>query len=153
MASSSGCVWQFDDRHSSYSKISTVHFLFLLDTIQSVIVFDDAFYWFVYHFNDFSSFGHFNLSLIDGPFLDSIIMFTVQIVYCWRIWRLGNWRVIPAVTAFASFFWCWSQDSDINLSVDRLRSCRVPVGCLPGFMWVYSFLHYLSWLTSLRVSL
>ena len=113
---------------------SAVHFLFLLDTVQSVIVMDDAFYWFVHHFNDFSSFGHFNYSLIDGPFFDSIIMFTVQIVYCWRIRRLGNWRVIPAVTAFVSFFQCLFQDSEINLPVGRLRSCRVPVGCLPGFM-------------------
>ncbi|KAL9708809.1 hypothetical protein Ac2012v2_007964 [Leucoagaricus gongylophorus] len=83
-----------------------VHFLFSLDTVQSVIVMDDLFYWFVYHFNDYRTFSHFNFSLIDGPFLDSIIMFTVQTVYCWRVWRLGGWRVIPAVIALLVFISC-----------------------------------------------
>ncbi|KAL9708821.1 hypothetical protein Ac2012v2_007976 [Leucoagaricus gongylophorus] len=87
---------------------AVVHFMFLLDTVQSVLVMDDLFYWFVYHFNDYSSFGHFNYALINGPFLDAIIMFTVQVVYCWRVWRLGGWRVIPAVAVFLAFVACVS---------------------------------------------
>ncbi|KAL9708848.1 hypothetical protein Ac2012v2_008003 [Leucoagaricus gongylophorus] len=87
---------------------AVVHFMFLLDTAQSVLVMNDLFYWFVYHFNDYSSFGHFNYALVNGPFLDAIIMFTVQVVYCWRVWRLGGWRVIPAVAVFLAFVACVS---------------------------------------------
>lgn len=88
-----------------------MHFIFLLDTVQSVLVMDDLFYWFVYHFNDYSSLGHFNYAVVDGPFLDAIIMFTVQIVYCWRVWKLGHWRFLPAVAVVASFPQHWSLNS------------------------------------------
>ncbi len=107
--------------------------MFLLDTVQSVLVMDDLFYWFVYHFNDYSSFGHFNYALINGPFLDAIIMFTVQVVYCWRVWRLGGWRVIPAIAVFASFFQ-HPRDSEVDLLTYSSRSLRVSVECLSESM-------------------
>ena len=129
MAQSNGYMWQQDNRHCPCSKISTVHFLFLLDTVQSVMVLDDLFYWFVYHFNDYGSFDHFNYALIDGLFLDSIIMSTVQIVYCWRLRQLGGWRVIPAVAAFVSILQHWLQSSNVDLLVYSSRSFRVSVGC------------------------
>ena len=111
-----------------------MHFLLFLDTIQSFLVLDDLFYWFVYHFNDYSSFDHFNYALIDGPFLDSIIMFTVQIVYCWRLCQLGGWRVIPAVTAFASILQHWSQKVMLICSCVQL----VFVSCSSGmFIGIY----------------
>jgi len=32
----------------------------------------DLFYWFVYHFNDYSSLSQFNLALVNGPFSSAI---------------------------------------------------------------------------------
>ena len=115
-------------------QIYPVHFIFLLDTVQSVLVMDDWFYWFVYHFSDYNSLGHFNYAVVDGPFLDAIIMFTVQVVYCWRVWRLGGWKVLPAVAVFASFFQHWSWNSEVDQLIHSSRSLRVSVGYLSAFM-------------------
>jgi len=127
-------------------QIYPVHFIFLLDTVQSVLVMDDLFYWFVYHFSDYNSLGHFNYAVVDGPFLDAIIMFTVQVVYCWRVWRLGGWKVLPAAAVFASFFQHWSWNSEVDQLMHSSRSLRVSVEYLSAFMWVSS-LHYSSPLT------
>jgi len=136
-----------------YSSIFLVHFMFLCDTIQSVLVMDDLFYWFVYHFNDFTSFFHFNFALVNGPFFDAIIMFTVQIVYCWRVWRLGRWRAIPGVAAFASFFQRSSQDRKVDPLAYSSRSLRWSVGYLSAFMWMTSLFNISCLLTSYRVRL
>jgi len=85
-------------------------------------------------FNDYGSFDHFNYALIDGLFLDSIIMSTVQIVYCWRLRQLGGWRVIPAVAAFVSILQHWLQSSNVDLLVYSSRSFRVSVGCWSASM-------------------
>ena len=111
VASSSGCANNNGTTWFLTLFKYIVHFIFLLDTVQSVLVMDDLFYWFVYHFNDYSSLGHFNFAVVDGPFLDAIIMFTVQTVYCWRVWKLGHWRFLPAVAVAASFSQQWSLNS------------------------------------------
>ncbi|KAJ3566981.1 hypothetical protein NP233_g6655 [Leucocoprinus birnbaumii] len=80
-----------------------VHFLFLLDTAQTFMIMDDAFFWFVYHFGDYSALFDHNLASISGPFLDAIITLTVQLVYCWRLWKLGKRRVLPIISAAVSF--------------------------------------------------
>ncbi|KAJ3565503.1 hypothetical protein NP233_g7591 [Leucocoprinus birnbaumii] len=85
-----------------------VHFLFLLDTAQTFMIMDDAFFWFVYNFGDFSALFSFNLASIDGPVLDAIITFTVQLVYCWRLWKLGKWRVLPILSAALALISCVS---------------------------------------------
>lgn len=83
-----------------------VHFIFLLDTIQSIMAMDDVFFWYVYNFNDILSLFKFNIATIDGPLLDALIMFTVQLVYCWRVWVLGRWRIVPICAAFLSLVAC-----------------------------------------------
>ncbi|KAF5352674.1 hypothetical protein D9756_006280 [Leucocoprinus leucothites] len=84
-----------------------VHVIFLLDTIQSIMMMDDLFFWFVYNFNDYSAAAsEFHLVTIDGPFLDALIMFTAQIVYCWRLKELGEWTVLPVATAFLALISC-----------------------------------------------
>ncbi|KAF5352675.1 hypothetical protein D9756_006281 [Leucocoprinus leucothites] len=86
---------------------ATVHFMLLLDTIQSIMMMDDLFFWFVYNLNDYSAaVFRYNLSTIDGPFLDAFIMFIAQIVYCWRLRELGKWTVLPAATAFLALVSC-----------------------------------------------
>lgn len=85
-----------------------VHFLFLLDTAQTFMIMDDAFFWFVYNFGDFTALFKFNLASIDGPVLDSIITLTVQLVYCWRLWILGGWKVLPIISALLALVSCVS---------------------------------------------
>ncbi|KAJ3569074.1 hypothetical protein NP233_g5290 [Leucocoprinus birnbaumii] len=76
-----------------------VHFLFILDTAQTFMVMDDVFFWFVYNFGDLDKLFIFNVAAIDGPFLDAVITVTVQSVYCWRLWKIGGWKVLPVVAA------------------------------------------------------
>lgn len=85
-----------------------VHFLFVLDTTQSFMIMDDAFFWFVYNFGDFTALFRFNLASIDGPVLGSTITFTVQLVYCWRLWILGKWKALPIVFALLALASCAS---------------------------------------------
>ncbi|KAF5363251.1 hypothetical protein D9756_001019 [Leucocoprinus leucothites] len=79
-----------------------VHFLFVIDTAQTLMVMDDVFFWFVYGFGDINRLSRFNLAAIDGPFLDAVITFTVQVVYCWRLWKIGGWKVLPLFAASLS---------------------------------------------------
>ncbi|KAJ3565036.1 hypothetical protein NP233_g7900 [Leucocoprinus birnbaumii] len=85
---------------------SIVHILLLLDTIQTLITMSDIFFWFVYNFGDYSALLKFNLASIDGPFLDAIITVIVQLVYCWRLKVIGDWKVVPAISALLSVVSC-----------------------------------------------
>ncbi|KAJ3566623.1 hypothetical protein NP233_g6880 [Leucocoprinus birnbaumii] len=49
-----------------------------------------------------------HLASLDGPFVDAVIALTVQLVYCWRIWVLGRWRIVPVVIAILAFGGCAS---------------------------------------------
>ncbi|KXN92500.1 hypothetical protein AN958_07447 [Leucoagaricus sp. SymC.cos] len=85
----------------------TVHFLFLLEAVQSILVIADAFHWFVYNFGDYNGLLDLAYSSIDGPILDSFIAFVVQLVYCWRIWVLSRRRIaIPAIIALCALVSC-----------------------------------------------
>ncbi|KAF5348305.1 hypothetical protein D9756_010532 [Leucocoprinus leucothites] len=79
-----------NDRQDKKVLRIVVHFLLLLDTAQTFMTLDDVF---VCMLEDF------NLAPIDGPLLDATIMFTVQIMYCWRLWVFGRWKVIPTIAA------------------------------------------------------
>ncbi len=80
---------------------NTVHLIFALDTVQTFLTMDDLFFWFVYNFGDSEKIFQFHWAF-DIPSLDAVIGFLVQIVYCWRIWILSGWKVIPAVSALVS---------------------------------------------------
>ncbi|KAF9445257.1 hypothetical protein P691DRAFT_777703 [Macrolepiota fuliginosa MF-IS2] len=77
-----------------------VHLIFLLDTVQTILTMDDAFFWFAYNFGDLNKVYEFHLAAIDIPTLDAVIALIVQLVYCWRIWVLSEWRIIPILTGF-----------------------------------------------------
>ncbi|KAF5350067.1 hypothetical protein D9756_009071 [Leucocoprinus leucothites] len=79
-----------------------VHLLFLLDTIQTLLTMDDIFFWFVYNYGDYSALLRFNIASICGPFLDAIITFTVQLVYCWRLRVIGKWKIVPVLALVSS---------------------------------------------------
>jgi hypothetical protein len=63
---------------------------------------DDAFYWFAYNFGNVSKLYEFHASGFNIPALDAIVALLVQGVYCWRIWALTQWKVIPIITALVS---------------------------------------------------
>ncbi|KAF5345953.1 hypothetical protein D9756_010918 [Leucocoprinus leucothites] len=97
--------------HAGQDKVwlrTVVHFMFLLDTAQTCLVMTDIFSWYVYNFGNYETLFRFSVSPIDGPLLDSIIMLTVQLVYCWRLWVLGGWKVLPAVATTLAFVSCVS---------------------------------------------
>ncbi|KAF5352507.1 hypothetical protein D9756_006278 [Leucocoprinus leucothites] len=88
---------------------ATVHFMFLLDTIQSIMMMEDLFFWFVHNFDNYSMVAsEFHLVTIDGLVLDALIMFIAQLVYCWRLKELGQWMILPAATAFLALVSCVS---------------------------------------------
>ncbi len=78
-----------------------MHFIFALDTIQSFLLVDDVFFWFVYNFGDFGKLSQFHWGF-DVPILDAIIGFIFQLVYCWRIWALSGWKIVPVLLALVS---------------------------------------------------
>ncbi|KAF5347562.1 hypothetical protein D9756_010637 [Leucocoprinus leucothites] len=79
-----------------------VHILFILDSFQTFISMADMFYWFVYNFGNPSTMQELHYASIGGPFCYAIIACIVQIVYCWRMWVLARWRILPAILAFLS---------------------------------------------------
>jgi len=66
------------------------------------MIMDDVFFWFVYNFGNYPALLRFNVAAIDGPFLDVVITFTVQSVYCWRLRKIGQWKILPIIIAMVS---------------------------------------------------
>ncbi|KAF5350065.1 hypothetical protein D9756_009073 [Leucocoprinus leucothites] len=113
-----------------------VHFIFLLDAVQSIMVMADAFEWYVYNFGDYDHLLDFAFAGIDSPILDGVIAFVVQLVYCWRIWVLSEWRVLPGVIAFLSLVGCANSfvvgiNNALIQSVTRLQ----PKSYIPIMLW------------------
>lgn len=71
-----------------------VHLLFALDTVQTILSLDDTFFYFVYGFGNVPRLFELHFAF-DIPTLDALIGLLVQGVYCWRIWVLSGWKVIP----------------------------------------------------------
>lgn len=112
---------------------AVVHFLFVLDTVQTFMIMDDVFFWFVYNFGDFPKLFEFNLAAIDGPLLDAIITFTVQLVYCWRLWKIGRWKVLPIVTAVLALVAC------VGGLIVGIHSILDPTHIRPAvYLWLFA---------------
>lgn len=71
----------------------------------------DAFNWFVYGFGNVEALLEFGTASIDSPFMDGLIAFIVQMVYCWRVRVLSKGTVIPALIAFVSFIFSMSTQT------------------------------------------
>ncbi|KXN92498.1 hypothetical protein AN958_07445 [Leucoagaricus sp. SymC.cos] len=75
-----------------------------IDALQSILSMVDAFHWFVYNFGNGDALLDLEMAGFDGPLLDGIIAFMVQLMYCWRIWVLSRRRaILPAIIAFLAF--------------------------------------------------
>lgn len=104
-----------------------VHIIFLLDTIQSILTVEDTFFWFAYNFGDIDKIYQFHFASIDVPLIDAVVAFTVQMVYCWRIWVLSRWRVVPTLITLvhsASSFLFFGHLTKVALDCPPGRSIR-----------------------------
>ncbi|XP_006456527.1 hypothetical protein AGABI2DRAFT_122425 [Agaricus bisporus var. bisporus H97] len=117
-----------------------VHLLFALDTAQAILTMVDAFNWFVYGFGNVEALLEFGTASIDSPFMDGLIAFIVQMVYCWRVRVLSKSTVIPALIAFFAFV---GGASGIFLGiydavvVRRLTNIK-PSLTAPVMLWLWS---------------
>lgn len=117
-------------------KITTkiiVHLIFILDSIQTFLTMDDLFFWFVYNFDDPSKLDKFRWAF-DIPTLDAVIALLVQGVYCWRIWALTGWRVLPITTAFVALL---ASASGIAIGIQFQRQGTPgPDSKIPTMLWL-----------------
>ncbi len=104
-----------------FSYFASVHLIFLLDTVQTCFSMDDTFFYFVYGFGNVERLFELHWAF-DVPTIDAVIGLIVQGVYCWRIWVLSGWRVIPIFSALVSL------DS---ASVERTKFDNFCLDCTP----------------------
>jgi hypothetical protein len=60
----------------------------------------DAFHWYVYNFGNYDAILDFPIT--NAPIFDAIIAIVVQLTYCWRIWTMSDWKVLPIMIALVS---------------------------------------------------
>ncbi|KAJ3569658.1 hypothetical protein NP233_g4897 [Leucocoprinus birnbaumii] len=96
-------VVQYSYDPQTHSLPSAVHILFILDTAQSIMIMSDISF------------------CLDGPLLDAVITFMVQIVYCWRLRVIGKWKILPVISALLALLSCVSGMLD-EIDPSHLRS-------------------------------
>jgi len=110
-----------------------IHFIFVLDTVQTCFSMDDTFFYFVYGFGDVQRLFDLHWAF-DVPTLDAIIGLVVQGVYCWRIWVLSGWRVIPIFSALVALM---AGASGFAAGIlFRIHSDNPALGTLPSILWL-----------------
>jgi hypothetical protein len=67
-----------------------VYSVFLLETVQTALTGADLYYWFVTGFGNPAHLASPSLSPVDVPIIGSIVSFTVQLFFVYRIWVLGG---------------------------------------------------------------
>lgn len=93
---------------------------------------EDAFFWFAYHFGDIGKVYQFHFAAFDVPTLDAIIALIVQMVYCWRIWVLSKWRVMPVLTALVRVILCLSARASSTEGYCQLALLAASCGIASG---------------------
>ncbi|KAN0140864.1 hypothetical protein V8E53_001308 [Lactarius tabidus] len=68
-----------------------VYFVFLLETVQTVLTGADVYYWFVAGFGDVGHLENSHFAPIDIPIILALISLIVQGHFCYRIWTLNRW--------------------------------------------------------------
>jgi len=67
-----------------------VYSVFLVETVQTALTGADLYFWFVSGFGDIGGFSNPYMSSLDVPIIGSIIAFTVQLFFVYRIWVLSE---------------------------------------------------------------
>ncbi|KAN0128018.1 hypothetical protein V8E53_014195, partial [Lactarius tabidus] len=68
------------------------YFVFLLETVQTVLTGSDIYYWFIAGFGNVEHLAHSHFAPVDIALMTGIISFIVQGYFCYRIWVLNNKR-------------------------------------------------------------
>jgi len=76
-----------------------VHTQFVLETAQTIMSLADGFHWFVYGYGKPAQLQEFFLANIDSPIICTCIALISQGAYCWRIYRLSNWKLVTLAIA------------------------------------------------------
>ncbi|KAF9449485.1 hypothetical protein P691DRAFT_667400, partial [Macrolepiota fuliginosa MF-IS2] len=79
-----------------------VHFIFLLETVQTFFTVADGFHWFVYGFGNVEQLSEFFLANFDSPMMGSVIALVVQLVYAWRVYHLSGLKSITGLICLVS---------------------------------------------------
>ena len=90
---------------SIHREFRLAYFIFILETVQTVLSGSDVYYWFVAGFGDMSRLRHTHFASINGSVLDAPISLIVQGFYCYRIWTLRKrWWWLCVVIAIVRLF-------------------------------------------------
>lgn len=68
-----------------------VYFVFILESVQTVLTGTDVYYWFVAGFGDVGHLENSHFAPIDIPIILAAISLIVQGHFCYRIWTLNRW--------------------------------------------------------------
>jgi hypothetical protein len=76
------------------------YFVFLLETVQTILTGADVYYWFIEGFGVIERLQKSHFTPIDIPMVEGIISLIVQEYFCYRIWTLTRnlWLCIPIAT-------------------------------------------------------
>ncbi len=69
---------------------STVYSLLLVETLQTALTGADLYYWFVSGFGNLDHLTSPYVSAFDVPIIGSLVSFTVQLFFVYRIWILSG---------------------------------------------------------------
>ena len=70
----------------THSIPDLVYSLFLVETVQTLMVTNGAFEWFAYGFGNMKSLSKPYTTSIGAPAMDGLIALAVQLFFSWRIW-------------------------------------------------------------------
>ncbi|TFK32067.1 hypothetical protein BDQ12DRAFT_693076 [Crucibulum laeve] len=85
---------------------SLVYFVFLLETVQSILVAHDAFEAFAIGFGDVDALTTTHYAWLTMPIMGGIVACIVQIFYAYRIHVLSKSKIIPTIVIFLAIFQC-----------------------------------------------
>jgi hypothetical protein len=123
-----GCALRPDNSSSA------VYSVFLVETVQTALTGADLYYWFVSGFGNLDHLSSSYLSNIDGPIIGSIVSFTVQLFFVYRIWILSgrsSWFLCLSICLVSRSYQPCSHTSLSYISVLYCRHRgRVLFGCL-----------------------
>jgi hypothetical protein len=66
-----------------------VYGILLIETVQTALNGADMYYWFVSGFGNVNHLASFVAASFDVPLMESIVAFSVQLFYVYRIWVLS----------------------------------------------------------------
>ena len=85
--------------------------MFLLDTVQSVLVAGDAFHWFALGFGNLNALAKPFTAAFDAPILEAIMALVEQTFFCWRLRVLHKSWWLPSLIFSVS---PWQHFSDLS---------------------------------------